>query len=110
MLRLMMEVVGVREGVLFTFTEKPAQLNAIAWSGLALFPQGGYIPLLGRQVNALVNAPAPEAVAPKAWDKYLSASGNVAAEVLPSSAMQSTTRSAGSPRRSPTARVIRAFA
>ena len=41
MLRLMMEVVGVREGVLFTFTEKPAQLNAIAWSGLALFPQAG---------------------------------------------------------------------
>ena len=82
MLRLMMEVVGVREGVLFTFTEKPAQLNAIAWSGLALFPQGGYIPLLGRQVNALLNAPAPEAVAPKAWDKYLSASGNVAPELF----------------------------
>src|SRR5207245_5041852 len=34
------------------------------------------------QVNALLNAPAPEAVAPKAWDKYLSASGNVAPELF----------------------------
>src|SRR5438105_3668964 len=53
MLHAMMETAGVREGVLFTFSEKPPQLSAVAWSGMALFPQAGYIPLLARQVQAL---------------------------------------------------------
>jgi len=82
MLSVMTQAVGAHEGVLFTFTEKPAQLCAVSWKGLALFPQGGYVPLLARQVQALASAPGPEAVAPKGWDKYLSSSGNVAPELF----------------------------
>ncbi|HEV2113521.1 MAG TPA: HD domain-containing phosphohydrolase [Terriglobales bacterium] len=82
MLHAMMETAAVREGVLFTFSEKPPQLSAMAWSGMALFPQGGYIPLLARQVQALASAPGPEVIAPKGWDKFLSSSGNVAPELF----------------------------
>ena len=82
MLRAMMETAGVREGVLFTFSEKPPQLSAVSWNGMALFPQAGYIPLLARQVQALTAASGPEVVAPKGWDKFLSSSGNVAPELF----------------------------
>jgi putative nucleotidyltransferase with HDIG domain len=76
-----MDTVGVREGVLFTFCEKPTQLNAAAWSGMALFPGNGYIPLLARHVHAL-NHSGPEATPSKSWDKFLSSSGNVAPELF----------------------------
>lgn len=82
MLRMMMDVVSVREGVLFTFTEKPPQLHAAAWRGLALFPQGGYIPLLSRQVHALATTNGPECLNGKGWEKYLSSNGNVAPELF----------------------------
>jgi HD-GYP domain-containing protein (c-di-GMP phosphodiesterase class II) len=82
MLRLMMEAVDVREGVLFTFHEKPAHLVAAAWSGFALFPDAGFIPLLSRQVNALVAARGPETYSGKSWDAFLSPNGNVAPDLF----------------------------
>jgi putative nucleotidyltransferase with HDIG domain len=81
MLRLMMETAGVHEGVLFIFSEKPPQLNALAWSGMALFPPNGYVPLLTRHVQALKSA-GPETISSKSWEKFLSSSGNVAPELF----------------------------
>jgi putative nucleotidyltransferase with HDIG domain len=81
MLRLMMETAGAYEGVLFTFSEKPPQLNALAWSGMALFPPNGSIPLLARHVHTL-KAAEPETITAKSWDKFLTSSGNVAPELF----------------------------
>lgn len=82
MLKLVMDAVDVREGVLFTFTEKPAQLNAAAWAGFALFPENGFIPLASRHGHALLSAKSPELIVNKSWDKFLSANGNIAPELF----------------------------
>src|SRR5579872_2853375 len=82
MLRTVMNVAATREGVLFTFCEKPPQLCAAAWQGVAQFPQNGYVPLLQRQVHALTHAELPETICGKGCDKFLSSSGNVAPELF----------------------------
>ena len=82
MLALLMESAGTAEGVLFTFSEKPSQLKAVAWKGFAFFPDNGFIPLLARQINSLLALRAPQALAEKTWETYLSANGNVAPDLF----------------------------
>lgn len=77
-----MEAVGAREGALFTFSQKPAQLNVAAWKGYALFPQAGFIALNSRQVHALENAHGPLTPSSQEYEKFLSCNGNVAREMF----------------------------
>ena len=81
-LALVMQAVAVREGVLFTFTDRPAMLTSLAASGFALFPDTAVIPLLPKHVHALMTAGGPQAVSSKATDTYLSSNGNVAPELF----------------------------
>ena len=82
MLALLMEAAGTSEGVLFTFSEKPSQLKAVAWKGFAFFPENGFIPLLARQINSLLAARVPQLPGENAWDIYLSSNGNVAPDLF----------------------------
>jgi len=82
MLSAMMEAVGAREGALFTFCQKPAQLNVAAWKGYALFPEAGFMALNTRQVHALESAGAPLAPSLQGHEKLLSCNGNVAPEMF----------------------------
>ncbi|HTD25271.1 MAG TPA: hypothetical protein VK738_21665, partial [Terriglobales bacterium] len=82
MLGAMMEAVGAREGALFTFCQKPAQLNVAAWKGYALFPEAGFMALNSRQVHALESASAPLTPSSQGHEKFLSCNGNVAPEMF----------------------------
>jgi HD-GYP domain-containing protein (c-di-GMP phosphodiesterase class II) len=82
MLRATLDAVGSREGVLFTFTEKPAMLRSAAVHGLAILPDPALIPLLPKHVYALARAPGPLVAAPEGWQQYLSTNGNVAPQLF----------------------------
>jgi HD-GYP domain-containing protein (c-di-GMP phosphodiesterase class II) len=82
MLALVMDCVGTSEGVLFIFNEKPSQLRAVAWKGFAFFPDSGFIPLLARQINALLSARKPQPLIEESWETYLSSNGNVAPDLF----------------------------
>jgi HD-GYP domain-containing protein (c-di-GMP phosphodiesterase class II) len=82
MLRAMMEAVEAREGALFTFCEKPAQLKVAAWRGYALFPEAGFVSLNSRQVHALETTSGAVALSAHEHGKFLSSNGNVAPEMF----------------------------
>ena len=82
MLASLMEAAGAREGVLFTFSDKPTLLTSLAANGYALMPEPAIIPLLPKHVHALSSTRGPMPLRAAAYDDFLSANGNVAPELF----------------------------
>jgi len=82
MLRATLHAVGAREGVLFTFSEKPALLTSAAVQGLAILPDPALIPLLPKHIYALTRADGPQLPAAGGWQNLLSSNGNVAPQLF----------------------------
>src|SRR5436305_11820341 len=82
MLSALMHSTGAREGVLFVFLEKPSMRTSICAQGFALIPDPSVIPLLPRHVHALATAQGAVLLARASYDTFLSANGNVAAELV----------------------------
>ncbi len=73
---------GVREVVLFTYSDKPPLLSSVAADGFALMPEPAVIPLLPRQVHALTAAQGPVILTSATYGNFLSSNGNVAPELF----------------------------
>jgi len=56
MLTAVMEAAGAREGVLFSFSERPSFLTSVDAQGFALLPEPSLMPLLPRHVHSLTAA------------------------------------------------------
>src|SRR5262249_50348749 len=82
MLSALIQAAGAREGVLFTYTDKPSMLTSVAASGFALMPEPAIIPLLPKHVHSLTSARTPALLTPGTHDTYLSANGNVAPDLF----------------------------
>ncbi len=82
MLARVCEALAAREGVLFTFGDKPAMLTSIAAQGFLPFPEVALVPLLPRHVHALSIARKPAALTSDNLSNFLSRNGNVAPEVF----------------------------
>ena len=82
MLGALMQAAGAREGVLFSFSDKPAMLNSLAADGFALMPEPAVIPLLPKHVHALTSARGPVAMEVGSYESFLSSNGNVAPELF----------------------------
>ena len=82
MLVSLCETVGAREGVLFTFTDRPSVLTSVRALGFANFPETAFIPLLPKHVHSLVTLRGPVAVASGNYELYLTSNGNVAPELF----------------------------
>jgi putative nucleotidyltransferase with HDIG domain len=82
MLAAAMEAAGAREGVLFSFGERPSQLTSLGAQGFALMPEPAFIPLLPRQVQLLAASSGAILLNSSTTDAYLSSSGNVAPELF----------------------------
>jgi putative nucleotidyltransferase with HDIG domain len=82
MLAALQQATGAREGVLFTYSDKPSLLTSVASNGFALMPEPAIIPLLPKHAHALTTARAPVVVEAGAYDAYLSSNGNVAPELF----------------------------
>jgi putative nucleotidyltransferase with HDIG domain len=78
MLSAVCDALAAREGVLFSYTDKPSMLVSVAVQGYSPFPQPGMVPLLPKHVHALTVARAPILTAVTPADSYLSSNGNVA--------------------------------
>jgi putative nucleotidyltransferase with HDIG domain len=82
MLSASLEAAGTREGVLFTYSDRPSLLTSIAADGFTLMPEPAVIPLLPRHVHALVSSREAVILDPGSYDVYISANGNVAPELF----------------------------
>jgi hypothetical protein len=82
MLSSLCEAAGAREGVLFTFTERPSALASVSALGFSNFPETAFIPLLPRHVHALANCRGPVALVGGNYDLYLTSNGNVAPKLF----------------------------
>ena len=82
MLSALQQAAGAREGVLFTYSDRPSLLTSVAASGFALMPEPAIIPLLPKHVHALSSAHAPAILGPDSYDGFLSANGNVAPQLF----------------------------
>ena len=82
MLSALQRAAGSREGVLFTYSERPSLLTSLTASGFALMPEPAIIPLLPKHVHALVSAHGPVIIDPDSYDGYLSSNGNVAPQLF----------------------------
>jgi putative nucleotidyltransferase with HDIG domain len=82
MLAAVMEAAGAREGVLFSFGERPSALTSLDAQGFALMPEPALIPLLPRHVHMLSTADGPITLNSSTTDIYLSSLGNVAPELF----------------------------
>jgi putative nucleotidyltransferase with HDIG domain len=82
MLTLIMEAVGAREAVLFSFGERPSSLTSVDAQGFALMPEPAAIPLLPRHVHTLTAASGPALLSSSNYDSFLSSKGNVAPELF----------------------------
>ncbi|MGD0213143.1 MAG: HD domain-containing phosphohydrolase [Terriglobales bacterium] len=82
MLTAVMEAAGAREGVLFSFGERPSLLTSVDAHGFALLPDPSLIPLLPRHVHSLTAAAEPVLLNRSNNDLFLSAMGNVAPELF----------------------------
>ena len=82
MLDALVQSVSAREGVLFTFTPRPALLTSISVHGYSQLPPSVIIPLLPRHVLALTNLRVPQVLTPLNWSDYLSSDGNVSPELF----------------------------
>src|SRR3989441_12473457 len=59
MLSALLQAAGAREGVLFSFSDKPSLLSSIAADGFTLMPEPAVIPLLPKHVHALTITRTP---------------------------------------------------
>jgi putative nucleotidyltransferase with HDIG domain len=82
MLTAVMEASGAREGVLFSFGERPSMLTSLDAQGFALLPEPAIIPLLPRHVHTLSAAVGPVLLNSSTIDVFLSSNGNVAPELF----------------------------
>jgi putative nucleotidyltransferase with HDIG domain len=82
MLGALMQAAGAREGVLFSFSDKPAMLSSLAADGFALMPEPAVIPLLPKHVHALASTHRPVAMGVGTYETFLSSNGNVAPELF----------------------------
>ncbi len=82
MLTAVMEASGAREGVLFSFGERPSMLTSLDSQGFALLPEPAIIPLLPRHVHTLTAAVGPVLLNSSTIDVFLSSNGNVAPELF----------------------------
>jgi putative nucleotidyltransferase with HDIG domain len=82
MLTAVMEAAGAREGVLFSFGERPSSLTSVDAQGLSLLPEPSLIPLLPRQVHTLTATAGPVQLNSSTYDVFLSSNGNVAPELF----------------------------
>jgi putative nucleotidyltransferase with HDIG domain len=82
MVSALLQAGGAREGVLFTFSDKPSTLSSVASEGFALMPEPAIMPLLPKHVHALVTAHGPVVLKPGSYDIFLSSNGNVAPELF----------------------------
>ena len=82
MLSALQQAAGAREVVLFNYTDKPSLLSSVASSGFALMPEPAIIPLLPKQVHALVSTHGPVILESGSYDLLLSSNGNVAPELF----------------------------
>jgi putative nucleotidyltransferase with HDIG domain len=82
MLDALMQAAGAREGVLFSFSDKPAMLSSLAADGFALMPEPAVIPLLPKHVHALASTRGPVAMGVGTYESFLSSNGNVAPELF----------------------------
>jgi len=78
----LMEAIGAREVVLFTFTDRPTMLTSVASIGFSNFPEVAIIPLLPKHAHALTNARMPIIITSSSHELYLSANGNVAPQLF----------------------------
>jgi len=81
-LTAVMEATGAREGVLFSFSERPSMLTSLDAQGFALLPEPAIIPLLPRHVHSLTGAPGAVLLDSATTDMFLSSNGNVAPELF----------------------------
>jgi putative nucleotidyltransferase with HDIG domain len=82
MVTALLQAAGAREGVLFTFSDKPSLLTSIATEGFALMPEPAVIPLLPKHVHALLNTRGAVVLTSSSYENYLSSNGNVAPELF----------------------------
>jgi len=82
LLTAVMEAAGAREGVLFSFGERPSMLTSIDAQGFALLPDPAIIPLLPRHLHTLAAASGPVLLNTTTNDVFLSSNGNVAPELF----------------------------
>jgi putative nucleotidyltransferase with HDIG domain len=82
MLTAVMEAAGAREGVLFSFSERPSFLTSVDAQGFALLPEPSLMPLLPRHVHSLTAAGGPVPLNSSTYDAFLSSNGNVAPELF----------------------------
>jgi putative nucleotidyltransferase with HDIG domain len=82
MLTASMESAGAVEGILFSFSERPAMLTALAVEGFALLPEPALIPLLPRHIHTLAAASGGVLLNSSTVDVFLSSNGNVAPELF----------------------------
>jgi putative nucleotidyltransferase with HDIG domain len=82
MLSAVMEAAGAREGVLFSFGERPSLLTSVDAQGFALLPEPSLIPLLPRHVHTLAAATGAVLLNSSTYDVFLSSNGNVAPELF----------------------------
>ncbi len=82
MVSALLQAGGAREGVLFTFSDKPSMLSSIASEGFALMPEPAIMPLLPKHVHALTSARGPVVLIPGSYEIFLSSNGNVAPELF----------------------------
>jgi putative nucleotidyltransferase with HDIG domain len=82
MLTAVMEAAGAREGVLFSFGDRPSMLTSVDARGFALLPDPSIIPLLPRHIHTLAAASGPVLLNSSTYDVFLSSGGNVAPELF----------------------------
>jgi putative nucleotidyltransferase with HDIG domain len=82
MLDALLQAAGAREGVLFSFSDKPSLLSSIAADGFALMPEPAVVPLLPKHVHALTAARNPVVLTVGSYETFLSSNGNVAPELF----------------------------
>ena len=82
MLAAVIEAAGAREGVLFSFSERPSLLTSVDAQGFALLPDPSLIPLLPRHIHTLSAASGPVLLNSSTSDLFFSANGNVAPELF----------------------------
>ena len=82
MVAALLQASGAREGVLFSFSDKPSMLVSVASDGFALMPEPSIIPLLPKHAYALTASRGAIVLTPGSSENYLSSNGNVAPELF----------------------------
>src|SRR5262249_25649457 len=77
-----LQAAGAREGVLFTFTDKPLLLTSVASEGFVLMPEPAVMPLLPKHGHALATTRGSVVLTSNSYEIYLSSNGNVAPELF----------------------------